>query len=65
VGIKQTVETVLNWLRADEIWGNYRSAMQVWRGSLSIPAQAGAKVYASDISEKMVGEGRIKPRQSW
>jgi len=30
-------------------------------GSLSIPlAQAGAKVYASDISEKMVGEAQDK-----
>jgi len=59
-GHQQTVETVLNWLRAD---GNLASLSicdaGCGVGSLSIPlAQAGAKVYASDISEKMVGEAQ-------
>jgi len=59
-GHQQTVETVLSWLKAD---GNLASLSicdaGCGVGSLSIPlAQAGAKVYASDISEKMVGEAQ-------
>jgi magnesium-protoporphyrin O-methyltransferase len=59
-GHQQTVDTLLEWLRAD---GNL-SELTICDagcgvGSLSIPlAQAGAKVFASDISEKMVGEGK-------
>ena len=59
-GHQQTVETVLSWLRAD---GNL-ACLSICDagcgvGSLSIPlAQASAKVYASDISEKMVGEAK-------
>jgi magnesium-protoporphyrin O-methyltransferase len=58
-GHQQTVETILNWLQKD---GNL-AGMSICDagcgvGSLSIPlAEAGAIVYASDISEKMVGEG--------
>lgn len=60
VGHQQTVDTVLGWLAAD----NNLPELAICDagcgvGSLSIPlAQAGAKVFASDISEKMVGEAR-------
>ena len=63
-GHQQTVETVLGWLKAD---GNL-SELSICDagcgvGSLSIPlAQAGAKVYASDISEKMVGEAKDRAK---
>lgn len=58
-GHQQTVDTVLGWLQAD---GNLQGLLicdaGCGVGSLSIPlAEAGAKVYASDISEKMVQEG--------
>ncbi len=57
-GHQQTVDTVLSWLKADD---NLTSLSicdaGCGVGSLSIPlAEAGAKVFASDISEKMVGE---------
>lgn len=59
-GHQQTVDTVLNWLTSD---GNLPDLTfcdaGCGVGSLSLPlAQAGATVYASDISEKMVGEAR-------
>jgi magnesium-protoporphyrin O-methyltransferase len=59
-GHQKTVDTVLSWLEAD---GNLADLTfcdaGCGVGSLSIPlAQAGAKVYASDISEKMVEEGK-------
>jgi magnesium-protoporphyrin O-methyltransferase len=59
-GHQLTVDTVLSWLETD---GNVADLTfcdaGCGVGSLSIPlAQAGAKVYASDISEKMVEEGR-------
>ncbi|MBW4574098.1 MAG: magnesium protoporphyrin IX methyltransferase [Aphanothece sp. CMT-3BRIN-NPC111] len=59
-GHQQTVDTVLGWLSAD---GNLADLSicdaGCGLGSLSIPlAQAGAKVNASDISEKMVGEAK-------
>lgn len=59
-GHQQTVDTVLGWLQAD---GNLASLSicdaGCGTGSLSIPlAQAGAKVYASDISEQMVKEAK-------
>ncbi len=59
-GHQQTVDTVLAWLEAD---GNL-SELTICDagcgvGSLSIPlAQAGATIFASDISEKMVGEAK-------
>ncbi|MBR8826358.1 MAG: magnesium protoporphyrin IX methyltransferase [Gomphosphaeria aponina SAG 52.96 = DSM 107014] len=61
-GHQQTIDTVLAWLKAD---GNL-AAISICDagcgvGSLTIPlAQAQAKVFASDISEKMVGEGKEK-----
>ncbi len=59
-GHQQTVDQVLNWLQAD---GNLADLSicdaGCGVGSLSIPlAEAGAKVNASDISEKMVGEAK-------
>ncbi|MDX2241986.1 MAG: magnesium protoporphyrin IX methyltransferase [Leptolyngbyaceae cyanobacterium bins.302] len=60
VGHQQTVDTLLGWLRSD---GNLSSLTicdaGCGVGSLSIPlAQEGATVFASDISEKMVGEAK-------
>lgn len=58
-GHQQTVETVLNWLQSDDNLALSICDAGCGVGSLSIPlAQAGAKVYASDISEKMVGEAK-------
>ncbi|ARV58526.1 magnesium protoporphyrin IX methyltransferase [Nostocales cyanobacterium HT-58-2] len=61
-GHQQTVDTVLSWLKADNNLANLSICdAGCGTGSLSIPlAEAGAKVYASDISEKMVGEAREK-----
>ncbi|AFY41124.1 magnesium protoporphyrin IX methyltransferase [Nostoc sp. PCC 7107] len=59
-GHQQTVDKVIGWLKND---GNL-STLSICDagcgvGSLSIPlATEGAKVYASDISEKMVEEGK-------
>jgi magnesium-protoporphyrin O-methyltransferase len=59
-GHQQTVDTVIDWLTAD---GNLADLTicdaGCGVGSLSIPlAKAGAKVIASDISEKMVAEAK-------
>ena len=61
-GHQQTVDKVLHWLKAD---GNLTEVSicdaGCGVGSLSIPlAAAGAKVNASDISEKMVEEGKAR-----
>jgi magnesium-protoporphyrin O-methyltransferase len=59
-GHQQTVDTVISWLKDD---GNL-SELSICDagcgvGSLSIPLAAdGAKIYASDISEKMVTEAK-------
>lgn len=63
-GHQQTVDTVLSWLEAD---GNLADLSicdaGCGVGSLSIPvAQLGAKVNASDISEKMVGEAQARAK---
>ncbi|MEB3886896.1 magnesium protoporphyrin IX methyltransferase [Lyngbya sp. CCY1209] len=64
-GHQQTVDRVLEWLRAD---GNL-SGLSICDagcgvGSLSIPlGEAGAIVSGSDISEKMVGEAAQRARQ--
>jgi magnesium-protoporphyrin O-methyltransferase len=59
-GHQLTVDTVLSWLQADgNLAGLTFCDAGCGVGSLSIPlAQAGAKVYASDISEKMVEEAK-------
>lgn len=61
-GHQQTIDTVISWLNAD---GNLASLSicdaGCGVGTLSIPlAQAGASVFASDISEKMVGEATVR-----
>jgi magnesium-protoporphyrin O-methyltransferase len=61
-GHQQTIDTVVTWLKED---GNlaelYICDAGCGVGSLSIPlVQEGAKVFASDISEKMVGEAKEK-----
>lgn len=66
LGHQQTIDTVIEWLQAD---GNLAEISicdaGCGVGSLSIPlAQAGAKVYASDISEKMVQEAQEKAQAS-
>lgn len=57
-GHQQTVDTVLDWLKADgNLQGLSICDAGCGVGTLSIPlAQAGAMVYGSDISEKMVAE---------
>jgi magnesium-protoporphyrin O-methyltransferase len=59
-GHQQTVDTVLAWLRADNNLGELSICdAGCGMGSLSIPlVEGGAKVFASDISEKMVEEGK-------
>lgn len=59
-GHQQTVDAVLNWLKSDDqLAGMTICDAGCGVGSLSIPlAEAGAKVYASDISEKMVEEAK-------
>ncbi|MEH2164836.1 MAG: magnesium protoporphyrin IX methyltransferase [Nostoc sp.] len=65
-GHQQTVDTVLDWLKAD----NNLPQLSICDagcgvGSLSIPlAVDGAKVYASDISDKMVEEGKDRAKQT-
>ncbi len=65
-GHQQTVDTVLAWLTDD---GNLADLTicdaGCGVGSLSIPlAEAGATVFASDISEKMVGEAKERIAQT-
>jgi magnesium-protoporphyrin O-methyltransferase len=65
-GHQQTVDKVLAWLNAD----NNLSEISICDagcgvGSLSIPlAQAGAQVFASDLSEKMVEEGKLRAKET-
>lgn len=65
-GHQQTVDTLLNWLKSDgNLAGLSICDAGCGVGSLSIPlAQAGAKVYASDISEKMVGEAKERAKNT-
>lgn len=65
-GHQQTIDTVLEWLKKDDNLTNLTICdAGCGVGSLSIPlAQAGAKVFASDISEKMVGEAQEKTKQA-
>ncbi|MGP1382295.1 MAG: magnesium protoporphyrin IX methyltransferase [Thainema sp.] len=59
-GHQQTIDTVLAWLRDDgDTAGRSICDAGCGTGSLSIPlAEMGANVYATDISEKMVGEAK-------
>lgn len=65
IGHQKTVDTLLSWFEAD---GNLADITLCDAGcgvgSLSIPlAQAGAKVFASDISEKMVSEAKTRAEE--
>lgn len=64
-GHQQTVDSVLSWLRRDDnLVGLSVCDAGCGVGSLSIPlAEAGAKVFASDISEKMVGEASQRAKE--
>jgi len=66
-GHQQTVDTVLSWLEADgNLAGLSICDAGCGVGSLSIPlAQCGAKVNASDISEKMVGEAQERAKDTF
>ncbi len=59
-GHQQTVDTLLSWLKADgNLAGLTICDAGCGVGSLSIPlAKEGAIVFASDISEKMIGEAK-------
>lgn len=61
-GHQQTIDTVIGWLQDDgDLAERTICDAGCGVGSLSIPlAQAGAKVFASDISAKMVGEAQEK-----
>ncbi|MDJ1177019.1 magnesium protoporphyrin IX methyltransferase [Roseofilum capinflatum] len=65
-GHQQTVDTVLDWLKADDNLSELSICdAGCGVGSLSIPlAQAGAQVFASDISEKMVGEAQTRAQDA-
>lgn len=65
-GHQQTVDTVLSWLAADgNLAGLSICDAGCGVGSLSIPlAEAGAIVFASDISEKMVGEAKTRAAET-
>jgi magnesium-protoporphyrin O-methyltransferase len=60
VGHQQTIDHVLGWLKADDNLSQITVCdAGCGVGSLSIPlAEAGAKVFSSDISEKMVEEAK-------
>ena len=61
-GHQQTIDTVVDWLKADgDLTELTICDAGCGVGSLSIPlAEAGATVFASDISAKMVGEAKEK-----
>lgn len=65
-GHQQSIDTAIDWLEADgNLQGLSICDAGCGVGSLSIPlAQLGARVYASDISEKMVGEAWQRAKQS-
>lgn len=66
IGHQKTVDTVLSWLEADDnLAGLSICDAGCGVGSLSIPlAKAGARIFASDISEKMVGEAKERAQES-
>lgn len=66
VGHQKTIDTVLEWLQEDQDLSNLSICdAGCGVGSLSIPlAAAGAQVFASDISEKMVTEARTRAQET-
>ncbi len=66
-GHQQTIDTVLGWLEADgDLAGKLICDAGCGVGSLAIPlaAATGARVYASDLSEKMVQEAQARAQAS-
>ena len=65
-GHQQTVDTLLDWLKADNNLKDMTFCdAGCGVGSLSIPlAEAGAKVFSSDISEKMVEEAQKRAKET-
>jgi magnesium-protoporphyrin O-methyltransferase len=63
-GHQKTVDTLLGWLKADDnLSGLTVCDAGCGVGTLSIPlAEAGAKVFASDISQKMVEEAQERAK---
>ncbi|MEO1446106.1 MAG: magnesium protoporphyrin IX methyltransferase, partial [Cyanobacteria bacterium J06635_11] len=63
-GHQKTIDNVLEWLGEDESLSEITVCdAGCGVGSLAIPlAKMGAKVYASDISEKMAGEGDVRAK---
>ena len=61
-GHQQTVDTVIGWLKDDDNLADLTICdAGCGVGSLSIPlAQTGAKLFSSDISEKMVEEAKVR-----
>ncbi|MFW6359509.1 MAG: magnesium protoporphyrin IX methyltransferase [Chroococcales cyanobacterium] len=66
IGHQQTIDTVIEWLKDDENLSEISICdAGCGVGSLSIPlAQEGATLFASDISEKMVGEAKEKAQDA-
>ncbi len=65
-GHQQTIDTVVDWLKAEENIASLSICdAGCGVGSLSIPlAQTGAKIFASDISQKMVEEATERAQQT-
>lgn len=64
-GHQQTVDTVMAWLTETDLSGVTVCDAGCGVGSLSLPlAAAGAKVYASDISAKMVEEAQERATET-
>jgi magnesium-protoporphyrin O-methyltransferase len=66
IGHQQTVDKVIGWLKDDDNLTQLTICdAGCGVGSLSIPlAQAGATVFASDISQKMIGEAEIRAKET-
>ncbi|MDJ0597695.1 MAG: magnesium protoporphyrin IX methyltransferase [Crocosphaera sp.] len=66
LGHQQTIDTVVEWLKADGNLSNLSICdAGCGVGSLSLPlAQEGAKIFASDISEKMVTEAQERAKKT-
>ncbi len=66
IGHQRTIDTVIGWLEADDSLTNLTVCdAGCGVGSLSIPlALKGARVYGSDISEKMVCEAQVRAQSA-
>ena len=66
IGHQQTIDTVVGWLKDDDNLANLSICdAGCGVGSLSIPlAKEGAELFASDISEKMVAEAKVRAKEA-